>query len=202
MFDPFKRARLKATRTLRRATFSTISDAWGAVLAPAKPAKRKATKPTAKVKIPSATTRKVNEKSPSSTKAAQPKKPATSLAKTTIPRGAAFTKGPHTNAFGTRSYRLYVPNVAKKTAGPLPLIVMLHGCGQSPEDFARGTGMNALAEEFGFLVLYPAQDRKVQLNRCWNWFKRGDQARGAGEPAVIAGGGPAGSGTGTPMRSA
>jgi len=69
---------------------------------------------------------------------------------------------------------------------PLPLIVMLHGCGQTPDDFARGTGMNTLAEEFGFLVLYPAQSREAHLNRCWNWFKREDQTRGAGESALIA----------------
>jgi len=63
---------------------------------------------------------------------------------------------------------------------------MLHGCGQTPEGFARGTGMNVLAEEFGFLVLYPAQSREAHVNRCWNWFNREDQARGAGEPVLIA----------------
>ena len=76
--------------------------------------------------------------------------------------------------------------MAKAATGPMPLLVMLHGCNQTPDDFARGTGMNALAEEFGFLVIYPAQSRTTQINRCWNWFKPGDQGRGAGEPALIA----------------
>lgn len=81
---------------------------------------------------------------------------------------------------------VYVPKVRKATTGLMPLVVMLHGCGQTPTDFARGTGMNVLAEEFGFLVVYPAQPRKSQANRCWNWYNRGDQSRGAGEPALIA----------------
>jgi poly(hydroxyalkanoate) depolymerase family esterase len=62
---------------------------------------------------------------------------------------------------------------------------MLHGCTQSPDDFANGTRMNALAGEC--LVLYPAQTSAANHSRCWNWFKRGDQLRDVGEPAIIAG---------------
>lgn len=68
----------------------------------------------------------------------------------------------------------------------LPLVVMLHGCGQTADDFARGTGMNALADQFGFLVLYPDQSRKMNVGGCWNWFKPDHQGRDAGEPALIA----------------
>ena len=52
---------------------------------------------------------------------------------------------------------------------------MLHGCRQTPEDFARGTGMNVLAEEYGFVVVYPAQEGGMRSNRCWNWFRTEDQ---------------------------
>lgn len=83
-----------------------------------------------------------------------------------------------------RDYKLFVP--ASQCAGPLPLIVMLHGCTQDPDDFAVGTGMNAAAREGGFLVLYPAQSQKANPQRCWNWFKRNHQARDRGEPAVLA----------------
>jgi poly(hydroxyalkanoate) depolymerase family esterase len=64
---------------------------------------------------------------------------------------------------------------------------MLHGCTQSATDFAVGAGMNRLADELGFLVLYPEQSVSANLGRCWNWHRPGDQERGRGEPAVIAG---------------
>jgi poly(hydroxyalkanoate) depolymerase family esterase len=64
---------------------------------------------------------------------------------------------------------------------------MLHGCTQTADDFANGTRMNALAEERQCLVLYPEQSHAANHSRCWNWFKRGDQRRDQGEPAVLAG---------------
>ncbi|WP_299793811.1 PHB depolymerase family esterase [uncultured Marivita sp.] len=190
MFDPFRSTRAKATRKLRRATVSAVTDVWGAMLAPTKPAKRKGTKkakPAAKATKPSAVTRKAAGKRGSTRANAKSSAPATSRLKKTVPHGAAFPSGTYESAFGTRSYKLYIPAVAKSAPEPLPLIVMLHGCGQSSVDFARGTGMNTLAEEFGFLVLYPAQARDAHHYRCWNWYRQDDQARGAGEPALIAG---------------
>jgi poly(hydroxyalkanoate) depolymerase family esterase len=85
---------------------------------------------------------------------------------------------------GARPYRLFVP--PHPVASPA-LLVMLHGCSQTPEDFAAGTRMNALAEESGVIVLYPEQISRANPQRCWNWFSPADQKRGAGEPAVIAG---------------
>ncbi len=101
------------------------------------------------------------------------------------PEGASFTTASYHEAAGTRTYKLYVP--ANRPAGPMPLIVMLHGCTQSPDDFAAGTGMNLAAEEHGFLVAYPEQPGSANPNRCWNWFSTLDQGRDRGEPALIAG---------------
>jgi poly(hydroxyalkanoate) depolymerase family esterase len=67
------------------------------------------------------------------------------------------------------------------------MLVMLHGCTQSPDDFAAGTRMNALADEHGFLVIYPAQAANANGSRCWNWFRPEDQSRDSGEPSLIAG---------------
>ncbi len=97
----------------------------------------------------------------------------------------AFIAGVHSDASLTRHYKLYVPPGAH-AGQPLPLIVMLHGCTQNPDDFAAGTGMNERAREQGCFVLYPAQSQEANSSRCWNWFKHNHQQRGRGEPALIA----------------
>ncbi len=98
----------------------------------------------------------------------------------------AFSDGSFTNRAGTRSYKLYVPSTYQE-GKQAALVVMLHGCTQDPDDFATGTQMNALAEESGCLVVYPAQSRQANSSRCWNWFSDVDQKRDHGEPSIIAG---------------
>ena len=98
--------------------------------------------------------------------------------------GQFLTKS-FSNQAGTRAYKLYVPSQYR--GQPLPLIVMLHGCTQSPDDFAAGTRMNLRAEEYNCFVAYPEQAASANISKCWNWFRPGDQIRGQGEPALIAG---------------
>jgi poly(hydroxyalkanoate) depolymerase family esterase len=83
-----------------------------------------------------------------------------------------------------RRYLLYRP--ASRPAGPAPLLVLLHGCKQTAEDFARGTGMNEAAEEAGVLVLYPEQTLTAHLLRCWNWYALQDRSYDEGEAALLA----------------
>lgn len=96
----------------------------------------------------------------------------------------SFLAGTYTGTGGTRDYKLYVPPQAGSR--PLPLLVMLHGCTQNAGDFAAGTDMNRLAREHGFFVLYPEQSGQANPQRCWNWFKHTHQARGRGEPQLLA----------------
>jgi pimeloyl-ACP methyl ester carboxylesterase len=79
------------------------------------------------------------------------------------------------NDAGTRAYKLYVPPA--KAEGPRVMIVMLHGCTQSADDFAAGTQMNRLADEHDFLVVYPEQRTGANASKCWNGFRPQDQAR-------------------------
>jgi poly(hydroxyalkanoate) depolymerase family esterase len=83
-------------------------------------------------------------------------------------------------------YKVYVPSTYNDQSN-VPLMVMLHGCGQNANDFANGTQMNALAENKGFIVLYPEMNYAANLNGCWNWFYTYNQVRGDGEPAIIKG---------------
>jgi len=83
-----------------------------------------------------------------------------------------------------RSYKLFVPSGANASRR-LPLVVMLHGCGQDPDLFARDTRMNELAEVESFLVVYPEQSAAHNGRKCWNWFDPAHQTRAAGEPAEI-----------------
>lgn len=112
-------------------------------------------------------------------------KPTVVRASLPVPNGAQFDERSYANAAGSRTYKLYVPSGHHGQA--LPLVVMLHGCTQSPDEFAAGTRMNDLAEEQIFFVAYPAQAQSANASRCWNWFKSGDQVRDKGEPSLIAG---------------
>ncbi len=99
-----------------------------------------------------------------------------------VPAGAQYVTRSFSCAAGMRSYKLYIP-----TTRPRGLVVMLHGCNQSPDDFAIGTAMNDVAESNGLLVAYPHQAKTNNPSSCWNWFRPADQMRGQGEPAVLAG---------------
>jgi poly(hydroxyalkanoate) depolymerase family esterase len=111
------------------------------------------------------------------------------LASPDVPRAATpgegqFVSGTFRSEFRSIDYKLYIPSGERNA--PLPLVVMLHGCGQDASDFARGTGMNELAEQAQCLVLYPEQSSQVSWNRCWNWYDQAHHERDEGEPALIA----------------
>jgi len=105
-------------------------------------------------------------------------------ARADVPAKGRFIAGTCTSAAGTRAYKLYIPSAYK--GEPLPLVLMLHGCTQNPDDFATGTGMNAAGEESGCFVVYAEQTKNANGSQCWNWFQPGDQQRDQGEPSILA----------------
>ncbi|MFM0737004.1 PHB depolymerase family esterase [Paraburkholderia xenovorans] len=111
------------------------------------------------------------------------------------PRASAWASGSWTRSFHSApaapgrlvnhlQYGLYVP--AGHVDEPMPLVVMLHGCTQSIDEFAEGTRMNVLADRFGFAVVYPEQSKHVHSHRCWHWYDAGDSAGGAEARAVVS----------------
>ena len=106
-------------------------------------------------------------------------------ASTAPPRtGGTFEARHFVGDIGQIDYKLYVPAGLDTTHAPL--LLMLHGCTQSPDDFARGTRMNSLADAHGYVVAYPEQSASRNATHCWNWFRQADQERGSGEPALLA----------------
>lgn len=96
-----------------------------------------------------------------------------------------FTAHTYGRGAAIRAYKLYVP--ALHSARPRPLLMMLHGCQQNPDDFAAGTRMNELADVHGFLVAYPAQTSRSNSASCWTWFEALEQEREGVEPSQLAG---------------
>ena len=91
-----------------------------------------------------------------------------------------------TNAAGTRAFQLYVPAGYTK-AEKRPLLVAIHGCTESPGEFAGLTRIAKLADQKRILVLLPGQSAAANPSLCWNWFLPENQKRGEGEPSIIKG---------------
>jgi poly(hydroxyalkanoate) depolymerase family esterase len=84
----------------------------------------------------------------------------------------------------SREYLVYVPR-GRSLWRRAPLIVLCHGCKQTPEEFAQGTRITELADKQGFVVLLPRQKESANAWRCWNWFDTRTM-RGSGEAAIVA----------------
>lgn len=77
---------------------------------------------------------------------------------------------------------IYVPEGAAPEA---PLVVVLHGCTQNAAGYDDSSGWSRLADQCGFVLLYPEQQRSNNPNGCFNWFSAKDAARGIGEALSI-----------------
>ncbi|WP_233849618.1 extracellular catalytic domain type 1 short-chain-length polyhydroxyalkanoate depolymerase [Paraburkholderia sp. HD33-4] len=152
-------------------------------------------KPRAPTRPARTRTAKAKPKPGAATKAATPRagtRPATRESRER-PRASAWARGKWARSYHSAppmagrfvnhiSYALYTP--PKTGLERLPLVVMLHGCKQNADDFARGTRMNLLADKYGFAVLYPEQSKHDHALRCWRWHDDLTRA-GGGEAASV-----------------
>jgi poly(hydroxyalkanoate) depolymerase family esterase len=100
--------------------------------------------------------------------------------------GGGFFSGVYVSVFGTRDYHGYVPS-SYRPGTAVPLLVALHGCTENDIGFDLLSGWSARAERRGFIVVFPHQSILANPGGCWNWFLPGNQHRGWGEPAIVAG---------------
>jgi poly(hydroxyalkanoate) depolymerase family esterase len=142
-----------ATQATRRVIKASLSPAASPVPSSSQPKRRVTPKKPAVAKA------RANPSSPRSV----PPRPAPGVAGDWIAGAAA---GPT----GARKFRLYRPPGLLR-GERLPVLVMLHGCGQDAQGFADSTRMNAIARRERFLVLYPEQDRFSNPHGCWNWYE-------------------------------
>lgn len=168
----FKLGGLRAARKTMRQAVQLANAVWSPFVPKRKPARKKAASVAASAAGAATAARKGRM-------AARP------VAHAHSPR----TEGFHTAVFAYRRaehrYKIYVPPLApgQQVTG---LVVMLHGCQQTPDDFAAGTRMNDHARDAQCIVVYPCQPASAHRQRCWNWFDPAAQVRGTGEPAWIA----------------
>ena len=100
--------------------------------------------------------------------------------------GGRWLRSSHSGPAGSRSYDVYLP-AGHRRYTPVPLVVLLHGCNQTSEQFVAATRFTALADRHGFVIAAPRQTRGYQAGGCWRWYESAHQSRGAGEPAILAG---------------
>jgi poly(hydroxyalkanoate) depolymerase family esterase len=97
------------------------------------------------------------------------------------PRASRSTLVP-VHAFGSNPGRLrmleYVPALRRE---PSALVVVLHGCLQTAEQYHRGSGWSRIARDKGLVLLYPEQTPSNNRNLCFNWFRPSMVARDRGE---------------------
>ena len=95
-----------------------------------------------------------------------------------------WVRGPAA-AIGGRTYDVYLPKGHRRTT-KAPLVMLLHGCLQTPAEFADASRFTSVADRNGFLLVVPHQEGRHHPQRCWRWYESRHQQRGAGEPAVLA----------------
>ena len=156
-----RRSRLFSLSSLARAYQRNLKAFARAAGAASKPVRAKAVS-----KLRAAPRKNAGAKVPSTARAPRP-------AGKPVPLRGEWISGVAPGPAGARRFHAYVPSgLALRPGEKLPLLVMLHGCGQTGRDIAAVSRMNRLAARHRFVVLYPEQERVANAQGCWNWFER------------------------------
>lgn len=99
---------------------------------------------------------------------------------------AGYFRDLYVSLAGARDYHGYVPS-SYRSGVPMPMLVALHGCTENDVGFELLSGWTQLAEQRGFIVVFPDQSNLANPLGCWNWYLESNQHRGLGEPSIIAG---------------
>jgi poly(hydroxyalkanoate) depolymerase family esterase len=92
----------------------------------------------------------------------------------------------YSNEYGKLDYVVYTP-AAYDGAEEIPLLLMLHGCTQTPQTIETASGMTQIADTNNFILVYPQQNANASPHRCWNWYQQQNQTRESGEPSLLVG---------------
>jgi poly(hydroxyalkanoate) depolymerase family esterase len=75
---------------------------------------------------------------------------------------------------GGLTAKVFIPKMLRPQVA---LVVVLHGCTQTAANYDLGSGWSQLAEDYGFVLLFPEQSRSNNSNLCFNWFVPDDTRR-------------------------
>jgi len=79
-------------------------------------------------------------------------------------------------------YIVHLPTGYARNSRPLPLVMVLHGCNQDHRTIKHDTNFDAVADEYGFMVVYPMLGTRNRFqDNCWGELTDAHIHKGAGE---------------------
>ncbi|MEU6131414.1 PHB depolymerase family esterase [Saccharopolyspora sp. NPDC047091] len=97
--------------------------------------------------------------------------------------------GTYSSDQGRLMYQVHLPPDYREDSRP-PVVMAVHGCAMTGfgwNSMKATTRFDQLADEAGFIVVYPTQSPFQNKLNCWNSTDPADQHRGRGEPELLAG---------------
>lgn len=104
-----------------------------------------------------------------------------SIAMSTLTFAGTFKNGQYSGIYGVRDFKIYLPNNNKN----LSMIIMLHGCDQSSDEFFKSSKIKEVADRENIAILLPEQSKMYNPFKCWNWIIPGNNSRQGESETII-----------------